>query len=174
MIRYRRLVWWLLPLLLALAAALWFRQSHLDWLGRSVSDVSAWSDQWQDWVDTRRDLTHPAMIHWMPPGCLCRFMASGHASSLSESGRELGYHPVQLGTPFIKQTLAALLDDGAPPASPGPLIVLTGADGQIRYLGAYSSGLTCAQSNSLVDDWLPLSRPGSVVNLDATTCVCVN
>ncbi|PTY36507.1 hypothetical protein BGP77_04210 [Saccharospirillum sp. MSK14-1] len=173
MIRYRFLLWWLLPLLIALAAGLWFRQSHLNWLGHSVSDVSAWHSQWQDWIDDRTDLTHPAMIHWMPPGCLCRFMAAGHASNLSKTGLTLGYHPVQLGSTFIDTRLADALN-GAPPASPGPLIALTGADGQLRYLGAYSSGLTCAQSNSLVDDWLPLTRPGSVVNLDATTCVCVN
>lgn len=173
MIRYRRLLWWLLPLLLALAAGLWFRQIHLDWLGRSVVDVSQWREDWQAWFDERDEVQHPAMLHWMPPGCLCRFLAAGHAATLSETGRSLGYQPVQLGTPFISAQLARPLA-GLPPASPGPLIVLTGADGQIRYLGAYSSGLSCAQSNSLVDDWLPLARSGSVVNLDATTCVCAD
>ncbi|WP_108125371.1 DUF6436 domain-containing protein [Saccharospirillum mangrovi] len=172
-VRNRRWLWWLLPVLVVLLATLWFRQTHLNWLGRTVPDVSRWSADWQEWIDSRDDLTHPAMLHWMPTGCLCRFMAAGHASTLSEEGLALGYQPYQLGTPFIAANLATPLP-GLPPASPGPMIALTGADGQLRYLGAYSSGLTCAQSNSLVDDWLPLSRPGSVVNLDATTCVCVN
>lgn len=173
MIRYRLWLLWTLPLLIALIAALWFRQTHLDWLGRSVSDVTAWQQQWQQWLDERDDLTHPVMLHWMPEGCLCRFMAAGHATNLSRNAAALGYQVVQLGTPFVAETLALPLA-GAPPTSPGPIIVLTGADGQLRYLGAYSSGLSCAQANSLVDDWLPLTRPGSVVNLDASTCVCVN
>lgn len=171
MTRRSRHLLWALPLLLALAAGLWFRQTHLDWLGRSVTDVSAWRADWQSWVDAQSGLRHPAMLHWMPSGCLCRFMAAGHAAALSREGRALGYQPYQLGQAFLSAADAPPLA-GRPPLSPGPLIVLTGAGGDIRYLGAYSSGLTCSQGNSLVGDWLPLSRPGSVVNLDASTCVC--
>ncbi|GGX73980.1 DUF6436 domain-containing protein [Saccharospirillum salsuginis] len=152
----------------------WFRADQLGWFGETVSDVPAWHDQWQEWVDDRADIDHPAMVHWIPEHCLCRFFMAGHAADLSERAPSLGYAAYQTGEISLSIDLARPLRSTPDFNTPGPLILLTNTDGAIRYLGPYSDGLTCTSANSLVDDWLPLSRSGQAINLDVTSCRCLH
>lgn len=149
-----------------------FRQSQLGWFGETVTSVPAWQAQWQEWIN-RQSLKHPAMVHWVPPDCLCRFFTAGHATGLSERAETLGYSVYQIGEPSLNLDIAQPLASGPDFPTPGPLVLLTNTEGGIRYLGPYSDGLTCTQANSLVDDWLPLSRQGQVLNLDVTSCRCL-
>jgi hypothetical protein len=158
---------------LLLAVSLWFRAQYQGWFGASIPNVEVWGDNWQHWVD-RQPLDHPAMIHLMPAGCLCRFFTVQHASALSEQARALGYSRYQGGNIFLSSDLAVPLETSDFPASPGPLLALTDSDGSLRYLGPYSDGLRCTSANSLVDDWLPLSRPGQLLQVDANSCQCDN
>jgi hypothetical protein len=112
------------------------------------------------------------MVHLMPPGCLCRFFTTEHASDLSEQARAMGYHSYQAGDPFLETDVAEVLNTASFPLSPGPLLALTGIDGLIRDLGPYSDGLNCTSANSLVDAWLPLSRAGRIFQVDADSCQC--
>lgn len=153
------------------ALTLGFRAHYLGWFGESVTNVAAWGADWQTWVD-EQPLEHPALVHLMPKGCLCRFFTGEHAADLSNRAGELGYHRYQAGDAFLGADLADLLSPAYFPDSPGPMLALTGADGQIRYLGPYSDGLRCTAANSLVDDWLPLSRAGRVLQVDASSCQC--
>lgn len=148
-----------------------FRAHYLGWFGESVANVGRWGGDWQVWLD-EQPLQHPAMVHLMPAGCLCRFFTAQHAADLSERARSLGYHRYQAGDEFLSPELADPLHPASFPDSPGPLLALTGADGQIRYLGPYSDGLRCTAGNSLVEDWLPFSRPGRVLQVDANSCQC--
>lgn len=147
------------------------RAQYLGWFGESVADVAGWGADWQDWLD-QQPIEHPAMVHLMPDGCLCRFFTNQHAADLSSRAAALGYHRYQAGDDFLSMELALSLPTDSFPSSPGPLLALTGADGQIRYLGPYSDGLRCTSANSLVDDWLPLSRPGRILQVDANSCQC--
>ena len=149
-----------------------FRQSQLGWFGETVTDVPAWQAQWQEWIK-RQPLEHPAMVHWVPPDCLCRFFTAGHATTLSERADNLGYSVYQIGEPSLSLDVARPITSSPDFPTPGPLVLLTNAEGGIRYLGPYSDGLTCTQANSLVDDWLPLTRPGQLLNLDVTSCRCL-
>lgn len=153
------------------AVTLGFRAHYLGWFGESVSNVGRWGTDWQDWLD-QQPIEHPAMVHLMPEGCLCRFFTGQHAGDLSILAEPMGYHRYQAGDEFLDADLADPLLTRSFPDSPGPLLALTGADGQIRYLGPYSDGLRCTTANSLVDDWLPLSRPGQVLQVDANSCQC--
>ncbi|MEX0624029.1 DUF6436 domain-containing protein [Saccharospirillum sp.] len=148
-----------------------FRAQYLGWFGESVPDVARWGTDWQTWLD-QQPIEHPAMVHLMPEGCLCRFFTGQHAADLSIRADALGYQRYQAGDDFLSTELAQLLLTPSFPNSPGPMLALTGADGQIRYLGPYSDGLRCTTANSLVDDWLPLSRPGRVLQVDANSCQC--
>jgi hypothetical protein len=157
--------------LLLIAAGFAFRSHYLGWFGSAIPNVAAWGNDWQAWLD-QQAIEHPAMVHLMPPDCLCRFFTATHASDLSEQARVMGYTVYQAGDSFLKDSLAVSLQTGSFPASPGPLLGLTDTDGLIRYLGPYSDGLTCTSATSLVDDWLPLARPGHVLQVDANSCQC--
>lgn len=153
------------------ALTLGIRAQYLGWFGETVPDVARWGENWQHWLD-QQPIEHPAMVHLMPEGCLCRFFTSQHAAVLSARAAELGYHRYQAGDEFLGTELARPLRTRSFPTSPGPLLALTGTDGQLRYLGPYSDGLRCTAANSLVDDWLALSRPGRVLQVDANSCQC--
>jgi len=161
-------------LVLVSVGVFWFRSDQLGWFGETVSDVPAWNNHWQSWVDERSDIDHPAMVHWIPEDCLCRFFMASHAGDLSERATSLGYAAYQVGEISLSIDLAKPVQPTPDFETPGPLILLTNADGAIRYLGPYSDGLTCTNANSLVDDWLPLSRAGQAVNLDVTSCRCLH
>ena len=163
-----------LILLLVSVGVFWFRADQLGWFGETVSDVPAWHGDWQDWIADRADIDHPAMVHWIPEDCLCRFFMAGHAGDLSERAPSMGYAVYQTGEISLSIDLARPVRSTPDFATPGPLIVLTDADGGIRYLGPYSDGLTCTSANSLVEDWLPLSRSGRAINLDVTSCRCLH
>ncbi len=157
--------------LILAAVTLGFRAHYLGWFGESVSNVANWGADWQDWLD-QQPIEHPALVHLMPGGCLCRFFTAGHAAELSARADTLGYHRYQAGDNFLSEALAVPLHTRSFPQSPGPMLALTGVDGQIRYLGPYSDGLRCTTANSLVDDWLPLTRLGQVLQVDANSCQC--
>lgn len=161
-------------LVAATIGALVFRYHQLGWFGETVSDMSVWQDNWQTWIDRQTDLNHPTMVHWIPPDCLCRFFTAGHAADLSRQAPSHGYRVFQAGEVSISIDLAAPLSPAPNFQTPGPLIVLTNAEGLIRYLGPYSDGLTCSSGNSLVTDWLPQSRDGQAVTLDVTSCRCLH
>lgn len=161
----------MVAILVLATATLGFRAHYLGWFGESVTNVTTWGADWQMWLD-QQPIEHPAMVHLMPANCLCRFFTGQHAADLSIRAKALGYHPYQAGDDFLSDEVAKPLLTRSYPLSPGPLLALTGADGQIRYLGAYSEGLRCTTSNSLVDDWLPLSRTGRVLQVDADSCQC--
>jgi len=152
-------------------ATLGFRAHYLGWFGESVPNVARWGTDWQAWLD-QQPVEHPAIVHLMPEGCPCRFFTGQHAADLSRRAKVLGYRRYQAGDEILDTDLADLLPTRSFPNSPGPLLALTGADGQIRYLGPYSDGLRCSAANSLVDDWLPLSRPGRILQVDASSCQC--
>lgn len=157
--------------LMLIAAGFGFRAHYTGWFGSTIPNVAVWGGDWQAWLD-RQSIDHPAMVHLMPPECLCRFFTIGHASELTEQARALGYNRYQAGDSFLQGDLAVMIQTRTFPQSPGPLLALTDRDGQLRYLGPYSDGLTCTSANSLVDDWLPLSRPGQILQVDANSCQC--
>lgn len=159
-------------LVVVLAVGGWFRATHLQWFGEDIPDINAWQAGWQGWVNDHTELRHPAMVHFMPENCLCRFFTAGHASQLSHQALLLGYSVFTLGGDFLDADLARELLNGPDTASPGPMIVLTDKNGRIRYLGPYSDGIRCGSGTSLVDAWLPLERPGQIVTLDVSSCRC--
>lgn len=163
-------------LLLLTISVLWFNSRHVGLLLDHVDEPVAFFRAWQAMVDFHADMQHPAMIHYLPSGCLCPFLTSSHALNLSNTAKNAGYGVYQLGTPrigFGEELLAAI--GPAALQTPGPLIAFTDEDGQIRYLGAYSDGIRCTESTSLVDefarDFMSLPETAQLV-LDRRTCVC--
>jgi len=158
-----------------LLAGLWFNQTHLGWLNESIPDADAFASGWQQTLDAQPQLEHPAVIHWLPRSCLCRLLTLPHALQISTEAAANGFSLYQfnaderaLGTP-ISAELDALL--GA-----SPTILITNSHGQIRYVGAYSSGIRCASGNSLVATFIadPARLPKHrVVGLNVQTCRCL-
>ncbi|MHA7878185.1 MAG: DUF6436 domain-containing protein [Saccharospirillum sp.] len=161
----------LLLALVAAGAVYWFQATHLGWFGETVDDMRAWQSHWQGWVNEQAAVQHPAMVHLVPEGCLCRFFVQAHAADLSQSAQELGYRVYQTSS-LLPSERAERLDRPVAFDSPGPLLMLTDHNGELRYLGPYSDGVRCNAETSLVDQWLPLSLGGQVIQLDASGCLC--
>lgn len=158
-------------LLLAGGAVYWFERQYIGWYGETVDNMNLWQSHWQTWLDRQPELQHPAMVHLIPEGCLCRWFVRDHASELSTTASQLGYQVYQASN-LLGAEQAQLLSQPIDFASPGPLMILTNSDGDVRYLGPYSDGIRCNAATSLVDQWLPLTLQGQVVQLDANGCVC--
>ncbi|MCH8532689.1 MAG: DUF6436 domain-containing protein [Saccharospirillum sp.] len=158
-------------ILLAGGSVFWFERHYMGWFGESVDNMNAWQGQWQSWLDGQPELEHPAMVHLLPEDCLCRWFVRDHAGDLSDKAVQLGYQVYQTSV-LLGEEQASLLKYPIDFASPGPLMILTNAEGEVRYLGPYSDGLRCNAETSLVDQWLPLELRGQVVQLDANGCVC--
>lgn len=163
----------LFGLVLSGVATLWFDRNHVGLMIESVADVAEFKDSWQALIDSE-EVTHPAVIHWLPEGCLCSFLTSNHAANVTQDAEQNGFHVYQLQS--SRSGLGVPLTSQAQPHKAiGSLIAITNVDGQIAYLGAYSDGVRCNTGNSMVTEFLasPSNLPSpSVVSLDVETCIC--
>ncbi len=163
-------------IIIPLVTSFWFLQSHVDWLIKKVEDPSYFLDTWQFWVSEQEGLKHPVVIHYLPDTCLCSALTQRHAVSLSETALKNGYTVHQIGS--SKNGLGSPITGiglGVP-NDLSPLIIITQRNGDIRYLGAYSEGLLCNSSSSLVERFIePMSGmvfEPPVIGIDVKSCHC--
>lgn len=158
--------------LLLLGAAAWFNAKHLGWLDDVVVDNQAYLMQWQQEVNAL-SLTHPSILHWMPEDCLCSFFSLNHALDISVTAASASFNIYQLNTTY--EGLGDSVYSDSLPLLTGSTIVMTNAEGQIAYVGAYSDGLRCNDGNSMVSrftdspDLLPVQP---IVGTNVRTCLC--
>lgn len=155
----------------SLIAARWFQTVYVGWLVESVQSPNTLQTQWQSAVDEAVELSHPAVIHSLPSGCICTFLTVKHAKSVSEKALNAGFSVSQLDTSH--QGLGAEIQLDVPELS--PFIAITDEHGTIKYLGAYSDGVRCTTANSLVDRFVEniSNLPNQpIVGLDVEVCRC--
>ncbi|TCS43018.1 DUF6436 domain-containing protein [Reinekea marinisedimentorum] len=161
---------------LSAGASYWFTQNHVDWLIKEVPDSILYQKQWQTQIDQMTSITHPAVFHWLPTNCFCRYFSLNHAKQISDTAKSNGYSVFQLNTKTngLGKTVT-LPDSFTTPLS--PIIVITRPDGSIVYVGAYSDGVQCNTGTSMVYRFLedPKSLPArTLVGLNVKTCRCVD
>ncbi len=155
-------------------ASYWFNHTYVGWLINDIPDAVQYRNQWQQSID-QLSVSHPAVIHYLPEGCLCRMLTIKHAQQLTEKAANNGFSVYQLNSSDTNLGEPTSLVDSSSPVS--PQIIITKPSGQIAYVGAYSDGVRCNTGNSLVDAFLgsvadlPIQP---VVGLDVQTCRCLN
>ena len=157
----------------AVAASYWFQHSYIGWLVNDVPDAVGYREQWQQTLDELDNLKHPAVIHYLPNGCLCRMLTLKHAQQVSSKAEQGGFQVFQLNSSDAGLGNSLTLTDDTGFLS--PQIAITRPDGRIAYVGAYSDGIRCNTGNSMVDSFLDsvASLPEqTVVGLDVQTCRC--
>lgn len=161
-------------LILSLLASVWFNQTYIGWLIESVPNSLEFKEQWQSRIDQVPSMQHPAIVHYLPDDCLCRALASKHASQISETAIQNGFNVYQLGSSNIE--LAVEVGDFiAIDHDISPIIAITDESGDIAYVGAYSDGVRCNTGNSMVESFIasPETLPmRAVIGLDVQTCRC--
>ncbi|MEJ2042918.1 MAG: DUF6436 domain-containing protein [Reinekea sp.] len=157
----------------AVSASYWFQHNYIGWLVNDVPDAVRYRQQWQQTLDGLDGLKHPAVIHYLPNGCLCRMLTLKHAQQISDKAGQSGFQVFQLNS--SDAGLGDSLTLAGSSAFLSPQIAITRPDGRIAYVGAYSDGIRCNTGNSMVDSFLDSvqSLPGqTVVGLDVQTCRC--
>lgn len=161
-------------LMLALAGSVWFNARYQGWLADKVTSPIAFQTHWQARV-TEYDIEHPAVIHVQPEGCLCQPLSANHLRTISDTAVGNGFSLFQLNSSW--RGLGKELQDDGVDLSVAPFVMVTQDTGQLTYIGAYSDGLLCNNSTSLVDAFIELREfqvDRTVVNLDVETCICPN
>jgi hypothetical protein len=159
----------------AVATSYWFTKTHTDWLVKDVPDSMLYLENWQKEIDGNEQITHPAILHWLPMNCLCRYLTLNHATQITSEGQSNGYHVFQLDTDShgLGKTVE-LSESFTTPLS--PIIIITRPNGKISYAGAYSDGVRCNTGTSMVYRFLedPEKLPTRpLIGLDVKTCRCV-
>lgn len=154
--------------------SLWFNRNHVGMMIERVPNVVEFRARWQALLDSQT-LRHPAVIHWLPEGCLCAVLTSNHAANVTVDAEKSGFNVYQLASSRDGLLGQSLLVDQLPHSPIGSLIAITNKAGQLAYLGAYSDGVRCNTGNSMVAEFISstsnLPFP-PVVSLDVETCVC--
>ncbi|MBU2863184.1 hypothetical protein KO489_04970 [Reinekea forsetii] len=153
------------------ATAIWFQRTYVGWLIESVPEPNSYLHSWQTTIDRNETIQHPAVIHLLPDHCLCTLLTMGHATNISRMAEQNGFNIVQVGTHH--KGLGKSVELESPKLS--PTIAITDANGQIKYLGAYSEGVRCTNANSMVDTFLEgVSHlpSATIVGLDVKVCRC--
>jgi hypothetical protein len=150
----------------------WFQSTYVGWLIESISQPLQFQQQWQTAVDQSEELTHPAVIHFLPDACACTVLTVKHAKSVTSKAVNSGYEVYQLSSNH--QDLGKSIAMGVPEIS--PIIAITDINGQIQYLGAYSDGVRCTTANSMVDNFVESIEnlpKRAIVGLDVEVCRCL-
>ena len=161
-----------LCLVLAVSGSVWFNNTHTGWLADKVNNPMAFQESWQARLN-QLQISHPAVLHVQPEGCLCQPLSARHLKSISNTAEQNDFSLYQVNSSWKGLGEEVTLDNL--PEQVMPVVMITQESGELAYLGAYSDGLRCNESTSLVDAFLasPNTLPNhTVVNLDVETCIC--
>lgn len=114
----------------------------------------------------RGDLTNQ-VFHIQAQDCSCNLANNRHVAEIDEQISRLGLQSHKIN--------AASLVTANLPLSAFPAVVAFNGQGELAYLGPYSSGLFCAGGNRLLDKYLPgLSEAAEfpIVITDSQGCYC--
>jgi hypothetical protein len=158
-----------------LGSSLWFNHTYVGWLVDAVPDANLYLRDWQSAIDELESLEHPAIVHYLPEGCLCRMLALKHAEQITGEAEANGFNVFQLASNSLNLGVSKELPTHYD-LVPAPSIIITREDGKIAYVGAYSDGVRCNTGNSMVTTFIqsPSNLPSQpVVGLNVETCRCL-
>lgn len=162
--------------LVSIAVSVWFTTTQVGWLIEAVPDSARYRDQWQLEIDRLTEIQHPAVIHWLPESCLCRFFSIKHAGTITQQAEESGFNVYQLeSSTGVLGAEISLTGSYQPEISPS--ILITRPNGQLSYVGAYSDSIRCNTGTSMVGRFIedPDKLPDrTIVGLDVKNCRCTN
>lgn len=105
------------------------------------------------------------IIHFTSPNCSCSQYSEDHKRTINKQAAQEGFNVINVNLPVHLSTLI--------PSTPAILIV--SKTQQLLYLGPYSIGLACSQSNGYVETVLQNYAKGYDTDLiinDAEGCYC--
>ncbi|WP_149865476.1 DUF6436 domain-containing protein [Catenovulum maritimum] len=107
------------------------------------------------------------VFHISDEDCSCNRLAEPHKAELDSWFKDKGFQTSELPLAVLKSLL---------PASPA--VIVFDKNGQLTYLGPYSSGYLCNKENSVVElavaPSLQIDDLPAVINSQAQGCFCIN
>lgn len=110
------------------------------------------------------------VVHFSDDNCWCQFVGEKHIASVSDLAKSSGLQNYLIEKEDIQSKVSEFIPSF-------PAVALFNAQGQLTYLGPYSSGIYCSVGNGMIEPFIKnINTPliSATIPLDAEGCYCEN